>query len=55
MPAPIIPSFLGTSVKFKAPVLLTIFLDHLAKGSSIGFDPVARIIFFASRTMVSSL
>mgnify|MGYP003722137787 CR=1 FL=1 len=48
MPAPIIPNFLGTSLKDSAPVLSTIFLLNFADWISIGIEPVAMMIFLAS-------
>ena len=48
IPAPTTPSVLGTLSKERAPVLSTICLPKTADGISIGFDPVAIIIFFVS-------
>ena len=48
IPAPTIPSVLGTVSNESAPVLLTIFSLKLADGISIGVEPVAIIIFLVS-------
>ena len=50
IPAPTIPSDFGTFSNDKAPVLSTIFSPNLAAGISIGDEPLAIIIFFASIT-----
>ena len=48
-PAPIMPSFSGTAENSSAPVELTIFVSlNFAELISIGFEPVAKIIFLAS-------
>ena len=54
-PAPIIPSLSGTLSKLRAPVLSTIFSDHFAIGISIGFEPVANIMNFVSKLVLSPL
>ena len=48
IPAPTTPRLLGTSSKQSAPVLSTICVPKIADEISIGFDPVAIIIFFVS-------
>ena len=52
-PAPITPSVFGTSLKFKAPVLFTIFFSsNSAALISIGDEPDAIIIFFDSNISI---
>ena len=49
------PSFLGTALNSSAPVESTILVSsNFAEPISIGFEPVAKIIFLASMISVES-